>query len=287
MRSRWYGIIASVLFFLLGACKEEKKGQKEESVAEAYGERLTRAELREKVPNSISPEDSQTIAQNLIRDWVRERVLLKEARERLSKEEKDLSDRIEAYRRSLLIHLMERKIVEQELDTAVDRKELVSYYKEHKKDLILSGPALKYVHVQLVRDSAQYLPRFMKALRKDSSERVDALRSLCRDHAVDCSIKGDRWVRMGEFLTRMPLDIKNEKRFLKKRGLQRYEKAGNIFLLRILDHRPKKSVAPLNMVRDRVRSMILNERKERIVERVHKNALIDAREKNEVRIHED
>lgn len=291
MNSRWNGFIAPALIFLslllLSHCKGEKKDEPSKAaIAEAYEERLTRSELRKKVPKSLSHVDSQTIAKNLKRDWVRERVLLREAKERLSEEKKDLSERIQAYRRELLIHLMEQKIIQKELDTNVMRKDLLSYYKEHQKEFILSEPALKYLYVELVQDSVRYLDRFMNALRKDSKQRASSLYSLCRDHAVDCSINTDQWKRIGEFLNRMPFNIKNEARFLKREGVQRYEKEGNIFLLRIVEHRAKKSIAPLKMVEDRVRSMILNERREKLVERVHQKALIDARENNEVQIYD-
>ncbi len=289
--SPWNDVIVFLslipFILLISSCKGEEQKSEGRTVAEAYGERLTEEELKDKVPASLPSEDSQSIARSLIRDWVRERVLLRKARERLSGKGTEISERVEAYKRSLMIHHMEKQIIKDDLDTTVTRKEVASYYADHRKDLILSEPALRYVHVQLSRDSAQYLARFMRAMRKDSSERLGAMRPLCEAHAVDCSIKGDRWVRMGAFLTRLPLDIENEKRFLEKRKLQRYEKEGNIFLLRILEHRAKDSVAPLSMVEDRVRSMILNERRERILERVHQNALIDARKKNEVRIHEN
>ncbi|MFB6259089.1 MAG: hypothetical protein ABEH38_10380 [Flavobacteriales bacterium] len=273
-----------ILPLCLGACEAPEKKEKGKIVAEAYEDVLTEKELKDRVPSNLSGEDSQHVAETSIRNWVRERVMVRKAKEELSAEEQELRRRIADYRRSLLIHALEKKSVGHVLDSSVSPKELRNYYKEHQKAFQLDGPIIKKVHVSLNTDSIRYLSRFRIALRKDSALRKKAMKPLCEKHALDCSYKGKEWVRLDRFLTRYPLDIENEKRFLEKRALQRFDRKGNIFLLRILAHRSRNAIAPLSMVRDKVRRMIVNERKERVIERLHKKALLNARKKNEVRI---
>lgn len=277
-----------LLFFTLflsscGTGKEEEKDG--EVLAEAYGESLSRSEMRERMPASITQQDSERVAETAVRNWVRERVLMRMAEDELSRDQKDLRKRIDAYRRSLIIHLLERERVREELDSNVEESEIETYYRENKKEFVLDEAILKGVHVQLKKDSIRYLSRFMRALRKDSTERSELLGPLCRDHALHCNSEGEEWVRLQHFLTRSPIDVEDRGSFLEKRRVQRYDKKDRIFLIRILDHRSVRDTAPPSMVEGKVKRMIINERKRSIVDRLHKNAFLDARKNDKVRIH--
>jgi hypothetical protein len=277
-----------LIFFilLLNSCGPGKKEEKDgEVLAEAYGESLSRSEMWERMPASITEQDSERVAETAVRNWVRERVLIRMAEDELSADQKDLRKRIEAYRRSLMIHLLERDRVKEELDSNVKDQEIETYYRENKKEFVLDEAIMKSVHVQLKKDSVRYLPRFMRALRKDSAERSELLRPLCREHALRCDPEAKEWVRLQHFLTRSPIDIDDRGAFLEKRRVQRYDKEDRIFLIRILDHRSVKDTAPPSMVKGRVKRMIINDRKRAIVDRLHKNAFLDARKNDKVRIH--
>lgn len=278
---------ASFFFFalLFFSCKGSDDKDEKRIVAKAYGNTLSEKELQERIPRSLSKADSKEVAETAVRNWIREQVLLRKAEEELSQDEKKLQERIEAYRRSLMIHSLEKKNVRKKLDTQISAKELKSFYQAHKKDLILDEPILRKLHVQLKKDSIRYLSKFIVGLRKDSSERKDAIEEACRERAVDHSLEGNDWMRMGEFLTRFPLDIRDRERFLKKRKVQRFDREENVFLLRILDHRSRNDTAPLSLVRDRVRNMIINERKRTIIDKLHQNAVLDAKKNEEVQVH--
>lgn len=277
-----------LLFFILflSSCGPDNEEEKDgEVLAEAYGESLSRSEMRERMPASITQQDSERVAETAVRNWVRERVLMRMAEDKLSRDQKDLRKRIDAYRRSLIIHLLERERVREELDSNVEESEIETYYRENKKEFVLDEAILKGVHVQLKKDSIRYLSRFMRALRKDSTERSELLGPLCRDHALHCNREAKEWVRLQHFLTRSPIDIDDRGSFLEKRRVQRYDKEDRIFLIRILDHRSVRDTAPPSMVKGRVKRMIINERKRTIVDRLHKNAFLDARKNDKVRIH--
>jgi hypothetical protein len=276
-----------LIFFILflSSCGTGKKEKDGEIMAEAYGESLSRSEMWERMPASITEQDSERVAETAVRNWVRERVLIRMAEDELSADQKDLRKRIEAYRRSLMIHELERERVKEELDSNVEEGRIGTYYRENKKEFVLDEPIMKSVHVQLKKDSARYLSRFMRALRKDSTERSELLRRLCREHALHCNTQANEWSRLEDLLTRSPIDVDDRKAFLEKRRVQRYDKEDRIFLIRILDHRSVRDTAPPSMVEERVKQMIINERKRTIVDRLHKNAFLDARKNDKVRIH--
>ncbi len=274
-----------VLLFWASACQESSDKDKGKPVAEAYGKKLTRSELQKRIPRSLNGADSQRVAETSVQNWVREQVLLRKAREELPSKKKDFEERIRDYRRSLMIHALEKEYLKKELDSTIDKTERRTYYQKNEKEFLLDGPIVKRVFVQLHQDSIRYLSAFMNALRKDSTARKKALDPLCEEHSLHCSGPGKRWVRLESLLTRTPFEAKDPERFLQKKGVRRLDKEGNIFLLRILDHRNSGELAPFSMVEEKVDRMIINERKRAIIERLHQNALLDAKKKDQVRVH--
>lgn len=264
---------------------DQRPASKEGVVAEAYGETLTPDELEELIPGSLSGKDSQAVAEELINNWVRERVLLRKAEKELKPEEKDIEERVASYRRSLLVHSLESKVVEQELDSQVTEQQIHDFYGEHRKEFNLEEAILQADHVQLDKDSIRYLQRFLRAMRKDDDEGKGELRELCRKHATHCSLNDGGWKTVSRLLTETPLKIRDEEEFLKNRTLVREDLEEVIFLLRIRDHKLKNETTPLSLVKERIERMIIDRRKTEAVERFHQNALSDARKKKKVRIH--
>ena len=70
-------------------------------VAEAYGEALTWDSLASWVPDDLNLEDSAAFAERVIDRWMREQVMVTQARTQLQKELPSLEQALEAYRRAL------------------------------------------------------------------------------------------------------------------------------------------------------------------------------------------
>lgn len=77
-------------------------------VASAYGEVLTWDSLASLVPDDLNLEDSAAFAERVLDRWMRERVMLAQARTQLQQERSSLEQALEAYRRSLLTSVSSR-----------------------------------------------------------------------------------------------------------------------------------------------------------------------------------
>ena len=99
----------------------------DEVVAQAEGVKLYRAELDALIPRGISPEDSAALALQYINTWASDLVYLKIAEEQLSKAEKDVTNELEDYRKSLLKYRYEQLYINERLDTTVT-DEMVDEY---------------------------------------------------------------------------------------------------------------------------------------------------------------
>ena len=73
-----------------------------EAVAKVGNHKLYRNQLQSYIPTGVSPEDSASLAASYIKAWAEDLLLLDMAEEQLSKEDKDVSQDLEEYRRTLL-----------------------------------------------------------------------------------------------------------------------------------------------------------------------------------------
>ena len=118
-------------------------------VAEAYGEALTWDSLASWVPDDLNLEDSAAFAERVIDRWMREQVMVTQARTQLQKELPSLEQALEAYRRSLLINTYENRYVESRLDTEVSEEDIAAYYEAHPELFTLHDHAVRTLYVHL------------------------------------------------------------------------------------------------------------------------------------------
>jgi len=92
-------IIAFTVIFTLFSCQREQP--QEQPVVQVFESMLYPSELSEFVPKGASPEDSVIFAQNFVRNWVTQKLLLHKAIENLSFEQHKIQKQVEEYRTSV------------------------------------------------------------------------------------------------------------------------------------------------------------------------------------------
>ena len=127
--------------------------EKGEVVARVGDAKLMMEELQKAIPNGISPEDSVIYARQYINSWALDQVVMDVALRQLSAEERDVTDELEAYRRSLLKYRYEQLYVNQRLDTLVTEDQIDDYYMNNSERLLLKGPIVKARFMSIPSDS--------------------------------------------------------------------------------------------------------------------------------------
>ena len=124
-----------------------------EVIARVGKHRLHRSELEKFIPSGVSPEDSTGLAQRYIKAWAEELIMLDMAEKQLSVKEKDLTEELEQYRRSLLTYRYQQKYINQRLDTLVTDDEIEAYYKANPDKFKLDRPVIKSRYLVIPADS--------------------------------------------------------------------------------------------------------------------------------------
>lgn len=277
MRKSLHFLAAAVLLVLLPLSCDVASSlvHDDQPVAKVGKELLYRSEVESMLPAMISPEDSAKLAQEYIRLWAADRLYLKVAERELSKSEIDVSEELEAYRRSLVKYRYEQRYLNDRLDTLITDAQIREYYQAHQSDFELSRPLLKLRFVDVMKDSPdrEEILRLMSSDEYDELERAD---SLARNSALRYFDNSDKWTDAGELARyfgvdyREMLDAMDEDMIIIEP-----EGRGDMLAAYVCDM-VSSGTAPLEYCTPAIRDIILSNRKHELLAALERDLLDNA-----------
>jgi len=136
--------------------------QKPPAAVHVFDCELTAKEIQDIIPPFDKEADSVEIKQEYIDAWILRQVMLHEAQEKLSKEEKNFDRQIREYKDNLLIDAYENKMLRQLLDTVISAEEIAVYQANSDSTGILDKELIMRSILQ------QRKMELLKTLRKEA-----------------------------------------------------------------------------------------------------------------------
>lgn len=257
----WIGT-AAVLNF--SACKEVYNvddSDKGPLLAEVAGQKLFMDDLAGFAGDIQDPQDSIQILRGLVNNWVTEQLMVREA-EKIASKDLNLEKLVSDYKASLMKYHYENKIVSEQLDTTITTDELQSYYEKNNTQYLLFESILKYDFVKLPSKS-QYLKSFVKVWNEDDT---DQIKYLAEKHAEFFSFNKDEWRIISDLQAILPEGLINENQ-LKAGGTFQKDHDGYQYFVKSYDFVGKNENPPLDYIRGKIISVLLNDRKEILLKR--------------------
>lgn len=252
---------------------------KGEVVARVGEHRLHRSQLESYIPAGVSSEDSVGLAQQYIRAWAEELLLLDMADEQLSKEEKDVSEELESYRRSLLKYRYEQLYINQRLDTLVTEEEVQAYYKANPDKFVLDRPVVKARYMIIPADSHS-LKEIRTLMSSDEDSDILEAESLAYTAAIKYGDSSDTWMDAITLAQELGTDYLSLLGSIKNQFAELPDNAGNLRIAYIVDIVQQGKTAPEEFCAERIRDIILNTRKHALTAALEQDLLEDARRNN-------
>lgn len=278
-------IIAGALLAALPSCKAISSLIHDGEVVARLGDhRLYRSELDDVIPKGTSPEDSVNLAGLFINSWVRDKAFLDIAQQRLSKEEKDVSKELEAYRQSLLRYRYEQRYVNERLDTTVSERQINDYYGSHPESFKLERPIFKSRFMNIPADSPN-LQKLKKLMSSDKVEDVISADSVAFNSARHYHDYSDEWIDAVKLAAEFGVDYVQ---MLSRRNGQFIEVPdgeGNVSVAFIADYRKAGEIAPVDYCRERIRDIIISGRKHELLVGLERDLIEDAKVKKNFEIY--
>lgn len=193
-------------------------------------------------------------------NWVKENLLLEKAQMNISEEElKQFDKLIEDYRKSLLLHAYETKLLNQYLDTLVTDEEIKKYFEENQKEFELKENIVKAYFFQFNKEAPkldEWEKKFREAKEKDENQIFQYVYQFAIKSHVDTSV----WILLNDLKQLMGQDLSDEQ-FFRKNHVIKTQDSSFVYFAKIFDYKVKESLPPVDFVKDQIKTMILMKRR--------------------------
>lgn len=259
----------------------ERQDNADPVVARAFQEQLRWSDLRQVIPLDAEPEDSAVLATSFINNWLREQVVLEHADRNLSEEQKDFSARMRSYHNSLIIYAYEQALVDQKLDTIVGRDEILRHLEANPEDHRLRGDIIRARWFKVREDDRRTLKRLQDHFLSGDPGRMGEVEVWLAQRGITISETGKAWMELDVFLAEVPLP-KPGNTTLSGRSVLRTD--DGMWFVDILEHLSRGSISPVELVERDIRSVIINQRKVKLLERMREDLYSEALERRDIEI---
>ena len=253
-------------------------------VAEVNGKKLFLRDLSEIIPNDIGADDSTLMAEDYIKKWVKQELIIKKANENLTTEQKNVTRELEEYRNSLIIYRYKNELMRQRMDTTISHEEIEKFYEANAENFKLNTNIVKVIFVKIPGEVAN--PSLLKSLVADTSEEgLSELKEYCLQYAKGFDIFIDNWVSFEIVRNNIPSEIKDAADFLKHNNQIELNDSEYYYLVRIHDYKLRNELAPLEYMENNIRNLILNQRKIEFLKQIEETVYEEGIKKNSFKIY--
>lgn len=258
----------------------------EEVVARVHDQYLYATNLAELLPGGASREDSARMAERYVRSWVRKQLMISEAAKKIELDQQELERKVQDYRYSLMIYEYEKQYVSKHLNRDISEEEVREYYEKNKDNFQLKQNIIRGMFVKVPKNAPKLnnLREFMPLRQAGDREKV---KSYAYRFASDYILDDGVWVNFDELIMNSPLvGISNKVHWLKNNKYTETSDEEYIYFLNVQDYKITDEISPLEFVRDRIETIIVNKRKTELATRLEEEIYENARKNNSFEVYE-
>jgi len=233
--------------------------------------------------SELTTSDSLAFRQQYINNWAQQELLLQKAVLNINQEELEIEERLEAYRRSLLIHAYEQKLIQQSVDTLVLLDHLQAYYEQHTDDYLLADKIIKVMFVKASVMAPKLDSLEIWLFDKDTLH-IDRIEAYCHQYSKRFYNNPDEWLTWKDFEEVFPSEFDISLLSMKKNTMLLKDTL-DVYLLRLMDVKEQAEIAPLEYVEEEIKSILLYQRKLKTVEVIQTKLLEDAKQAKQFEIY--
>lgn len=277
-------LVAVIVTIFFSSCKLINENKTDQAVARVFDKYLYRSDLVDAIPKGTSEHDSLIIARNYIDTWIRNQLMLSKAEEELSEGQKDVQKKIEEYRSSLLIYSYRQKLLQQKMDTVLSESEIREYYESNIDNFILASEIVKATFVK-VPLTAPNISEIRNWTRSGSTDDLDKLEKYSINYAEKFDTFNNSWIYFTTLMEQVPLEIEEPGRYLRYNSNIETSDSMFHYFVHIMEYKSEGDISPLELVRDDIKSILLNKRKIEFYNNLEKQVYNEGVNRNQFEIY--
>ena len=270
-------LLLILLMLLLQVSCSEKPGVAEQGrvpVVALDGNYLYYDELTKVMSPDLSPEDSTTFADNYIRNWLSELLLYQNASRNIP-DTREIDALVENYRRALIVHDYEQRMIEQKCRNEVNESDIQDFYDENGSLFVIEEPIVKGLFIKLPL-SAPNLNKVRKWYADLSEQSLDELEKYCMVNAVKYYVLYDTWTSISQIESMMSLSSNSLGDKIAQNKKFEMKDDSFIYFVNVTDIRNRGEQEPLEKASAEIRRLLRNNSEVNFIERMKQELYEDA-----------
>lgn len=266
---------------LLTSCQyfQPKEDSSEPVIARVGDKTLVASNLYGLIPANLTSADSTIFVEKFVLDWVKKQLMIAKAEEAIDFNEARIQQKVLDYQYALMVHELEKKHIDANLNEEVSDEEVKEYYQQKAENFVLRQNLAKCIYFKIPSKAPNVwrLRRALKNYPKDTAQLWD----YTNEYAVKAFVEDSVWVKFDEVLLETPLkDVNDKISFLKTNSSIEVSDEDYIYFLKIFEYKVVGEIAPLEFIKESVEDIIINKRKIALKTELEKNIYEEAEQTN-------
>ncbi len=232
------------------------------------------------MPQGLSVKDSTAYVQQFLKNRVKEYLLYDKAVKNIPQGQ-DIDELVENYRRSLVIYAYQQQVLNEKMQNDITDTEIQVFYENNRDRFSAGHDLIKGIFIKIPKASPD-LAKLKKLYKNDSNEAFSQIEKYCVQNGGQFEYFYDRWVIMDDILDQLSYNIGKNADFLRTHSTLDVVVGEFEYLLYVNDYVLAGSTAPLEYVKDEVRSIVVNTRKTKFIHRFEQDLLREAEKKGKI-----
>ena len=281
-RGGWIVCLLAICMGPIG-CKKTPDAEGRELIASFSGKPLYRDEMDHFLPKGLSSEDSIRYAKGFVETWVKDQAIAERARSIITQLDRKISYQIQDHERKLISYEFSNYLINSQLDTLVRSAEISTYYQKHPEKFIAGTKYYAYFHVK-TENTNPY--REVSLMRSRDRDKIVELKEWGKENALSYQLD-TIYVTETEISrilegARVKLELLQLNKVFNYTQEVEDKKAYNFF--KLLDVIEEGDQLPLVICGSLIKDILLNQRKNALIEETEAELVKKARSAGKVEV---
>jgi len=256
--------IAHFIIFIISllatfSCGNNTADTSRQKLLEVEGKFLYLDEIQQILPPNVNAKDSAEIAQSFIRKWITDLLLYENAKRNITNKA-EIEQLLEDYRKSLIIHQYQQKLLQERLPKEPTEEEIKAFYDNYKDQLTLKENVIKGI-LLVTPANAPQLANVRSWVQSGNTKSLESIEKYSMQHAISYDYFAERWISFSEILKKLPLQLEDQTSYLSGKHFIELSDSTKHYFLNIKASKLIGQTEPYDLAKPKIINLIMNKLK--------------------------
>jgi hypothetical protein len=258
-----------IALFVLTACGSSSDNT---VLAEVGNNQLTISDFISSGINFTDKKDSLEQLKSFVDQWIKQQTILNYALEQGEIDENAIDEKVNRYRNDLTIAEFERSYLSQHLDTTITDQQAMDFYTKNKSLFSLNDYVVKVFYAKIETANPK-LKDISQNIKNADENSIAAIEEKYKEQFTASFYEKNEWILFNDLLRELEFDIEDKAKFLSTKTFIENETEEHVYLARIFSYQLKGEDAPLSLVKEKVKDLLLHQRSTELLNKLRNDII--------------